>query len=440
MATVPNDTESEERMLGAMILGSYDKVIDAGVTIDWFWGGDTRYAFSVMEKLSQDGKEVNEATVTFAVCQDKKNQMVKHLDIYINKTGHQDNWTLWLPPLKQAFFRRKTFQAALELKNASMRTDIELDEVFAAIDNSLSELRIDQTNAEQTQLESVRDIAELLSNLWHGKRDVLGFSCGYPDIDRVLGGLRRQNLIILAARPAMGKTSLITNMAIRIAQAGHPVGFFSLEMSRMELNMRMAAVIGKVNIQSIINRTAPTNADLLKATKALPEVAKLPITINDKAGVPINYIRQCARRMVRDGAKVIFLDYLQLVQPSKGRSNRNDEITIISNGLKHMAKELNVPVVALSQMNREFEKTTHYKGKEVKRRPRMSDLRDGGAIEQDADSIGFLWEHEDVIFLGVEKNRNGQTGDVPLTWIKEHTRFESAAKEHRGGSMIPGDK
>lgn len=424
-----------------MILGSYQDAVDAGVTTEWFWNSDCSFLFKCMEKLADDGKPVDEAGVRFAVCKDRKPYLNNQIEMCINKGATKMNWSMWLPDLKQALYRRRMFQASIALKNASNRDDITVDEVVETADQSLSELRVEQDNHMQTQKESVLELASFLSELYKkgGGRKLLGVPCEFPDIDRALGGLRKQHLLIVAARPAVGKTSLVTNMAIKMAQKGVKVGFFSLEMSRQEINSRCASVIGRVNFLKIIQKEA-SEGELSKFTKALGEVANLPLTINDKGGVPINYIRQCARRMVRDGVEAIFVDYLQLIKSTKSRGTRNDEITEISNGLKSMAKELNVPVVALSQMNREFEKKGTYKGKEIDRKPRMSDLRDGGSIEQDADTIGFLHKNDDGIVFYIAKSRHGQSFvEIPLIWIPEQTRFESAAKDRRGdGSQLPG--
>jgi len=435
MSKVPENIAAEERMIGSMILGSYQDAVDAGVTSEWFWGGDCNYLFRCMEKLADDGKPVDEAGVRFAVHKDRKPHLNNQIESCIQKGATKANWAYWLPDLKQALYRRRMFQAAYAMRLASEREDITIDEVVEKADSSLSELRVEQDNHTQTQKESVRELADFLSRLYEkGGRDILGFPSGFHDIDRALGGLRRQHLVIVAARPAVGKTSLVTNMAVKMAQKGVKVGFFSLEMSRQEINARCASVIGRVNFLKILQKEA-SEGELLKFTKALGEVANLPLTINDKGGVPINYIRQCARRMVRDGAKVIFVDYLQLIKSTKTRGTRNDEITEISTGLKAMAKELNVPVVALSQMNRDFEKKGTYKGKEVDRKPRMSDLRDGGSIEQDADTIGFLHKGEHGIVFYIAKSRHGQSFiEIPLVWIPEQTRFESMAKDRGRGS------
>lgn len=435
MAKCPENREAEERMIGSMILGAYQDAVDAGVTTEWFWNGDCSYLFSCMEKLADDAKVVDEAGLRFAVCKARKKHLNNNIESCINQAATKANWSYWLPDLRQALYRRRMFQAAISLKNASERDDITVDEVVETADRSLSELRVEQDNHTQTQKESVRELADFLSKLYEeGGRDILGVPSGFHDIDRALGGLRRQHLVIIAARPSVGKTSLVTNMAIKMAQKNIPVGFFSLEMSRQEINMRCASVIGKVNFLKVLKREA-SESDLSRVKDALIKVAQLPITINDKGGVPIGYIRQCARRMVRDGAKVIIVDYLQLIRSTKTRGNRNDEITEISTGLKAMAKELNVPVIALSQMNREFEKKGTYKGKEMDRKPRMSDLRDGGSIEQDADTVGFLHQTENGIVFYIAKSRHGQNQvEIPLMWFPEHTRFESMVRDRNKGS------
>lgn len=427
MAKVPYDTEAEHRMIGALILGAWEEVISAGVTVEWFWDHTCTYLFKTMEKLEADGRPVDEAMVRFACCRDGNKHMNDDIERCISKTGTKHNWTIWIQDLRLALFRRKAFTAALQLKSASENVDGGgIPDVIANVDNAMAELRDEDLTQTKTQKESVKEIIDMFQAVWDNKADVIGFSTGYIDWDKVVGGMRKAALMILAGRPGMGKTALALNMALRLSDKDIPVGIFSLEMSRNELNTRLASIHGKVDTQAILQRKA-SESDLARLAQALKHVAKTKIQIDDTAGVNINWIRQRARRMVRQGAKVIIVDYLQLVKATNPKASRNDQVAEISVGMKAMAKELDVPVLALCQMNREFDKPHMHKGQEVKRRPRMSDLRDSGSIEQDADSITFIYESEDKRILGVAKNRTGPEADIPIAWFPEHTRFENAS-------------
>jgi replicative DNA helicase len=246
-------------------------------------------------------------------------------------------------------------------------------------------------------------------------------------------------MIVIAARPSMGKTSLAMNIAEHIAlELKHPVGVFSLEMSSESLVLRMLCSIARVNMRSIRDGFM-SESDFPKLMSASGRLAGAPLYIDDTAGLSIVELRARARRMHQQhGIKLFVIDYLQLLNSTARRSqdNRQQEIADISSGVKALAKELKVPVIVLSQLNRELEK-------DKSRKPRLSDLRESGSIEQDADLVGLLYkpnagDDEDgaapdesiglpVNFL-IAKQRNGPTGDVNLTFLKPYTRFESAAK------------
>jgi replicative DNA helicase len=245
-------------------------------------------------------------------------------------------------------------------------------------------------------------------------------------------------MIVIAARPSMGKTSLAMNIAEHVAlELKLPVGVFSLEMTAPSLVLRMLCSRSRVNLRNI-REGFLAERDFPKLTGAAGKLANAPLFIDDSAGLSILQLRAKARRMTQQyGIKLFVIDYLQLLHSTARRAeNRQQEIADISNGIKALAKELKVPVVVLSQLNRELEKDKN-------RKPRLSDLRESGAIEQDADLVALLYkpssgddedggerdEQEAVaVNLLIAKQRNGPTGDVNLTFLKPYTRFESAAK------------
>jgi replicative DNA helicase len=255
-------------------------------------------------------------------------------------------------------------------------------------------------------------------------------------------------MIVIAARPSMGKTSLAMNIAEAVAiDQKQPVGVFSLEMTADSLVLRMLCSRSRVNLRNIRDGFL-AERDFPKLTGAAGKLANAPLFIDDTPGLSILQLRAKARRMWQQyGIKLFVIDYLQLLHSTARRAeNRQQEIADISNGVKALAKELNVPVIVLSQLNREMEKDKN-------RRPRMSDLRESGSIEQDADLVGLLYkpnsnddeensgggaDHEAVpVTLFIAKQRNGPTGDVPLTFLKAYTRFESAAKI--SGDDVPAE-
>jgi replicative DNA helicase len=269
-----------------------------------------------------------------------------------------------------------------------------------------------------------------------------GVGTGFTDLDKMTSGLHPGEMIVIAARPSMGKTSLAMNIAEHVAiEQKLPVGVFSLEMTSESLVLRMLCSRSRVNLRNVRDGFL-AERDFPKLTGAAGKLANAPLFIDDSSGLSILQLRAKARRMSQQyGIKLFVIDYLQLLHSTARRAeNRQQEIADISSGVKSLAKELNVPVIVLSQLNREMER-------DKSRKPQMSDLRESGAIEQDADLVGLLYkptkpssgddedsagtseEQEAVsVNLLIAKQRNGPTGDVHLTFLKSYTRFENAAK------------
>jgi len=270
----------------------------------------------------------------------------------------------------------------------------------------------------------------------HQNRGALtGLATGFFDFDNLTLGLQNGEMIVIAARPSQGKTSLAMNIAEHVAVTNRiPVGVFSLEMTAESLIMRMICSRARVNLRTV-REGFLAERDFPKLTAAAGAVSKSPIHIDDSSGLTIMQLRAKARRMHQKyGIRLFIIDYLQLLHAADDRrrqDSRQQEVADVSSGIKGLAKELHVPVMVLSQLNRDLEK-------EKNRRPRLSDLRESGAIEADADLVGLLYkprneedgEHNEAeaVNLIVAKQRNGPTDDVKLTFLKGYTRFESAAK------------
>ena len=258
--------------------------------------------------------------------------------------------------------------------------------------------------------------------------NVTGVSTGFEDVDEMTSGLQPSDLIILAGRPSMGKTSLAMNIAENAAVGDKiPVAIFSMEMPGEQLAMRMMASLGRINAHKV--RTGKLDDDdWPRLTSAINMLAEAPIYIDDTPALNPMELRTRARRLHREhGLGLIIVDYLQLMQTSENNENRATEISNITRALKGLAKELSIPMVALSQLNRSLEQRPN-------KRPVMSDLRESGAIEQDADVIVFIYRdevyNEESVDKGtaeiiIGKQRNGPTGTVRLTFLGEYTRFEN---------------
>jgi replicative DNA helicase len=297
--------------------------------------------------------------------------------------------------------------------------------------------------SEDRSATTIRPIKELVHTAintieeYHQRQGMLtGIGTGFTDLDKMTSGLHEGEMIVIAARPSMGKTSLAMNVAEHVAlEQKLPVGVFSLEMTSESLIMRMLCSRSRVNLRNIRDGFL-AERDFPKLTGAAGKLANAPLFIDDTSGLSILQMRAKARRMWQQyGIKLFVVDYLQLLHSTARRAeNRQQEIADISSGIKSLAKELKVPVIVLSQLNREMEKDKN-------RKPRLSDLRESGSIEQDADLVGLLYkassgDEEEAqtdqdavpVNLLVAKQRNGPTGDVHLTFLKSYTRFESAAK------------
>jgi replicative DNA helicase len=266
-----------------------------------------------------------------------------------------------------------------------------------------------------------------------------GVSTGFTELDRMTAGLQPGDLIIIAGRPSMGKTTLAINIAENAAVGkGVPVAIFSMEMSAEQLSMRMISSLGRVHQGSL--RTGNFNdEDWTRINAAVAQMSEAPIFIDETPALTPTEVRARARRLKREkGLGLIVIDYLQLMQVGGSVENRTAEISEISRGLKALAKEMHCPVIALSQLNRSVEQR-------AEKKPVMSDLRESGAIEQDADVIMMIYREEvydqntprkgiaDIIFT---KQRNGPVGEVQLAFMGEYTKFENLATENwvGGGS------
>lgn len=266
-----------------------------------------------------------------------------------------------------------------------------------------------------------------IEQLHSRKGDITGVPTGFRDLDRITAGFQRNDLIIVAARPSVGKTAFALNVAQNVAtKTDENVAIFSLEMGAEQLVMRMLCAEGNIDAQ-VLRTGALTNEDWKKLTMAMGSLSNAGIFIDDTPGIRVTEIRAKCRRLKQEyGLGMILIDYLQLIQGSGGKGeNRQQEVSEISRSLKALARELQVPVIALSQLSRGVEQRQD-------KRPMMSDLRESGSIEQDADIVSFLYredyydketENQNMIEIIIAKQRNGPTGTVTLAFVKEFNKF-----------------
>ncbi|MFP4107413.1 MAG: replicative DNA helicase, partial [Phycisphaerae bacterium] len=271
-----------------------------------------------------------------------------------------------------------------------------------------------------------------ISHLLDRDREQDGLPSGYRDLDALSGGFHGGELVIVAARPSMGKTALLLNMAERLALEDVPVAVFSLEMSRQQVGQRLWCSYGRFDLRRL-RQNMMSGAERRTLEKARQRLRGVPIYIDDDAGLTVAQLRARARRLkAAHDVQAVLVDYLQLLQPTDERANRTVQVGQMSWGLKALAKELDVPVIAAAQLNRRVTDRSDF-------RPRMSDLRESGSIEQDADLVALLhredyyhrgepdYQDSNVTELIVAKQRNGPTGVVRLSFLQDCTRFELAS-------------
>ena len=320
---------------------------------------------------------------------------------------------------------QKSTQIINEAYDETEEIEVFLDQIEKVI-FEISEKRTDNHLAPLADV--VQEGFRTIEQLYDSADSVSGLRCGFHELDKMLSGLQKADLVIVAGRPSMGKTAFTLNMAQNVGLRGKkPVAIFSLEMSRAQLAMRMLCSEGRIDSNKLRSGQL-TEQDWIRLTRAAGELSDAPIYIDDTAQLSVLEMRAKARRLkARHGLDLIIVDYLQLMRGHGKVESREREISDISRALKGMAKELDVPVIALSQLNRAVEARQD-------KRPMMVDLRESGAIEQDADVISFIYRDEvyneespdtGIAEIIVGKHRNGPTGTVKLAFLKHYTRFEN---------------
>jgi replicative DNA helicase len=343
--------------------------------------------------------------------------------------------------LLEKYLLRRMIQTCIAIERRAFEHEGDVEMLLDEVERDIFQITQERVSGSAASMRELVHKAISKIEEYHTNQGMLtGIATGFVDFDKMTTGLHEGEMVVIAARPSVGKTSLAMNIAEHVAlELKVPVGVFSLEMTADQLVLRMLCSRSRVNLRSIRDGFL-AERDFPKLTGTAGKMAGAPLFIDDSAGLSILQLRAKARRMWQQyGIKLFVIDYLQLLHSTSRRAeNRQQEISEISGGLKSLAKELGVPVIVLSQLNRELEK------RGPGERPRLSDLRESGAIEQDADLVGLLYREtknkdgeEEVneveqdaipVKLFIAKQRNGPTGDVDLTFLKGYTRFESAAK------------
>jgi replicative DNA helicase len=444
----PHSPEAEMGVLGCALLSPneclgecIEKLKDSGA--EFFYDLRHQTIYEMLAEMFNTRQAIDVITVQQKL---KDKQLLEQIGGIAYLSQLQDsvpsaaNLSYYLEIVREKFLLRKMIQTCTEVVGRVYDYEGEVDALMDEVERDV--LRISESRA-QDSVATTKDLVTkaigTIENFFSRKGTLTGLATGYADLDRMTDGLHGQEMIVIAARPSMGKTSLAMNIVEHVVlELKLPVAVFSLEMGAEALILRMMCSIARVNLRSI-REGFMSESDFPKLTSAAGKLANSKLFIDDSAGLSILQLRARARRLAQQhDVKLFVVDYLQLLHSTARRSqeNRQQEISDISSGLKALAKELKVPVLVLSQLNREMERDKN-------RKPRLSDLRESGAIEQDADLVGLLYkpnagDDEDGVAaeeadglpvnLLIAKQRNGPTGDINLTFLKNYTRFESAAK------------
>lgn len=435
----PQNLDAEMSVLGAVLIDE-ETLADVSEHLKAKDFYDKRHAiiFDGMMRLYEKHKPVDLLTLTDELKRKKELDTVggsAFLTELTNYVPTAANAETYAEMVAQTSVRRRLIKASGDISELGFDDDTTTQELLEKAEAELFSVSDQSLKQDLSSLESIlTESFDRLEELHRNKGALRGVRTGYRDLDNMTAGLQRSDLIILAARPAMGKTTLVTNLAYNVATvAKQPVLFFSLEMSKEQLVDRMLSDASGVDAWNI--RTGNlSDQDFSKLSEAMGEMAEAPVFIDDTPGLSVLEMRTKARRASHEQPLgLIIVDYLQLMQAS-GRSdgNRVQEVSEISRGLKLIARELNVPVVALSQLSRSVES----RNPQV---PQLADLRESGSIEQDADIVMFIYreayynpdtERENITDLIIAKHRNGPTGKVELYFHPERLRFMSLDKRH----------
>jgi replicative DNA helicase len=446
---LPNNLEAERSILGAVILDNH--ALNAAVEklrSDDFFLPQHRLIFNQMVQLAEKQQAID--TITLMEDLTRRNELeaaggIAYLSQLTDGLPRLTNVEHYARIVKEKAVLRSLIYSASAIQEQALAAGDDADVILDRAESAIFQLAEDRVRAGLIGVkELVRENFERLEKIFSEGRRITGLATGYTDLDNQTAGLQPSELIVLAARPSMGKTALALNIAENVAlRQRAPVAIFSLEMSKESLLLRMLASEARVDAHKF--RTGHMNRDDWgKITTGLANLGESPLWIDDSASSTVLEMGAKARRLKRDkGLSLMIVDYLQLVVPSNtGRNtNRQEQVAGISRAMKGLAKELKIPVLVLSQLTRAPERD--------ERKPQLADLRESGAIEQDADVVLFInrpnfyktdlpEEERAKAELIIAKQRNGPTGTLNFVFLARHTRFEEAAPD--AWTTIGGDE
>jgi replicative DNA helicase len=435
MMLPPQNVEAEESLLVAILIDNSAllEIVEL-VTADNFYRGAHKKVFACMIDLFEKDEPIDLITVTNLL--KKKNQLediggAAYLAGLIDSVPSAVNPRHYAKIIYEKSCLRQLIEKSNEITRQCFEGNRDLDDIVDLAERSIFEISENKTKKSFHAISEIIDgNIETLEENQNNKSLITGVSTGYTDLDRMTSGFQNSDLIIIAARPSMGKTALALNIARNAAvENDTPSAIFSLEMAKEQLSMRMLCSDARVD-SSRLRSGFFSMEDWENITEAAGILSESPIYIDDSPVISATEIRAKARRLKMDkNIGMVIIDYLQLMRSNRTMERRDLEISDISRSLKALAKELSLPVVALSQLNRMLEQRND-------KRPRLSDLRESGALEQDADVVAFIYRdevynneennpHKGTAEIILAKQRNGPTGTVTLSFLNSYTRFEN---------------
>ena len=433
----PHSLEAEEALLGSALLSrdAVSRLMEEVRPAD-FYSPSNQTVYEAMKGLFDTGKPIDTVTVSELIFKDSKNSSsinASYIARLVDNVPSSANFERYIEIVLEHSHRRKLLKASGRIELLAMAMDKEihsvLDEaeqtIFTASDDAIGDGLVGVNDVLEGAIERIEEIENLGTGL-------SGLPTYFTDLDNYLSGLQDGNLAVIASRPSMGKSSLALNIGTSVAKEGKVVAFFSLEMTKEELVQRV--LFSEAKVTSGDARKGQLGPEKWsRVVEAASKVNNLPLYFDDAPVITVTDIRAKSRRLKSaKGLDLIIVDYLQLMQ-STSRDNRQQEIAEISRNLKNLARELKVPILALSQLNRAAE------AREDKR-PRLGDLRESGAIEQDADIVMMLYRDDyynpgtdipGVAEVNIVKNRSGMTGKVELFFSKEFTQFSNYSRQEQ---------
>ncbi len=445
----PQNIDSEKALLGSIMLKpeAMHEIIDM-VKPDSYYSEKHRIIYNSMLELFEKNEPIDILSLSSKLKEKKQFKQIGsgvYLTELVNFVPSAANIKHYADIVQKKFMMRNLINSADYISELGYEEDADIEQTLDKAQSSIFEVTNSPTLQKFIAIkDTLTEAWERLEHLHQSKDETRGIKSGYRDLDTLLAGFQKSDLIIIAARPSMGKTALALDIARQTAvNYNTPVGIFSLEMSSQQLVDRMLAAQSFVNAWKLRTGKLTTDEEFNKLQDALNTLSKAPIYIDDKASSNVLQMRSIARRLKHEkGLGLIIVDYLQLILPTHGRSSDSmvQQVTEISRALKGMARELDVPVIALSQLSRAIEQR--------RGRPRLSDLRDSGSIEQDADVVMFIHREDkmngnsdrpNIAEILVEKHRNGPTGKIELYFDEQKATFLSIDKGDFQGAESSSD-